>query len=279
MARILGFAYGLVVYLFFLGTFLYAIGFVENALVPKSIDAPGAGAPSAPALLIDAALLALFAVQHSVMARPAFKRGWTRIVPVSVERTTFVLFASLALALLFWQWQPMAGDVWTVQQPALAHLLEGISWLGWGTVLVSTFLISHFELFGLVQVFAGLRGRPLPQPEFRTPGLYRYVRHPIYLGFLLAFWSTPTMTVGHLVFSVATTGYILLGIWFEERDLVAYFGKRYRQYREQVGMLLPLRSFRRRRDVTSHGSSRSEAVSGNGHERDIEREERNDGRP
>jgi protein-S-isoprenylcysteine O-methyltransferase Ste14 len=241
MARILGIAYGLVVYLFFLGTFLYAIGFVENALAPKSIDAPGAVAPSAPALLIDAALLALFAVQHSVMARPAFKRWWTRIVPSSVERTTFVLFASLALALLCWQWRPMAGNVWMVQQPVLAYLLEGISWLGWGTVLVSTFLISHFELFGLVQVFASLRGRPVPQPEFRTPGLYRYVRHPIYLGFLLAFWSTPTMTVGHLVFSVATTGYILLGIWFEERDLVAHFGKRYRQYREQVGMLLPLR--------------------------------------
>jgi methanethiol S-methyltransferase len=241
MTRILGAIYGLVVYVFFLGTFLYAIGFVENVVVPRSIDAPGAGGLSATALLIDAALLGLFAVQHSVMARPAFKRWWTRLVPSSVERSTYVLFASLALALLCWQWQPMAGAVWTVEQPVPARVLEGISWLGWSTVLVSTFLISHFELFGLTQVYARLRGQALPQPTFRTPALYRYLRHPIYAGFLLAFWSTPQMTVGHLVFSAATTGYILLGIWFEERDLVAQFGERYRQYREQVGMLLPFK--------------------------------------
>jgi protein-S-isoprenylcysteine O-methyltransferase Ste14 len=241
MARILGTLYGLVVYVFFLGTFLYAIGFVENVLVPRSIDAPGAGGLSVTALLVNAGLLSLFAVQHSVMARPAFKRWWTRMVPKSVERSTFVLFASLALALLCWQWQPIAGDVWTVTQSGPAYLLQGVSWLGWGTVLVSTFLISHFELFGLVQVFARLRGKTLPEPKFRTPGLYRYVRHPIYLGFILAFWATPTMTVGHLVFAVATTGYILVGIWFEERDLVAQFGERYRRYRDQVGMLLPFR--------------------------------------
>jgi protein-S-isoprenylcysteine O-methyltransferase Ste14 len=239
MPRILGAVYGLVVYVVFLGTFLYAIGFVENALVPKSIDAPGAGGLSTTALLIDAGVLGLFALQHSVMARPAFKRWWTRIVPSSVERSTYVLLASLALLLLYWQWQPMVGDVWTVERPAAAHVLAGISWFGWTLVLVSTFLISHFELFGLVQVFARLRGRQPPEPTFRTPGLYRYVRHPIYLGFILAFCSTPTMTVGHLFFSVATTGYILLGIWFEERDLVARFGERYRRYREQVGMLLP----------------------------------------
>jgi protein-S-isoprenylcysteine O-methyltransferase Ste14 len=244
MARILGVIYGLVVYVVFLGTFLYAIGFVENVLVPKSIDGPGAGGLSPAALLIDAALLGLFAVQHSVMARPAFKRWWTRIVPRSVERSTFVLFASIALLLLCWQWRPMAGDIWTVEHPLGAHVLEGISWLGWTIVLVSTFLINHFELFGLVQVFARLRDQQLPEPTFRTPGLYRYVRHPIYLGFVLAFWSTPTMTVGHLVFSVATTGYILLGIWFEERDLVAQFGERYRQYRDQVGMMLPFRKAR-----------------------------------
>jgi protein-S-isoprenylcysteine O-methyltransferase Ste14 len=241
MARILGTIYGIMVYLVFLGTFLYAIGFVENVLVPKSIDSPEGGPVSAAALLVNAALLGIFAVQHSVMARPAFKHRWTRIVPKSVERSTFVLFASAALILLYWQWQPITSLVWTVTEPAPMQLLAGASWLGWAMVLVSTFLISHFELFGVVQVLARLRGRPLPEPKFRTPGLYRYVRHPIYLGFILAFWATPTMTVGHLVFAVATTGYILIGIWFEERDLVAQFGERYRRYRDQVGMLFPFK--------------------------------------
>jgi methanethiol S-methyltransferase len=241
MGRILGTIYGILVYVFFLGTFLYAIGFVENVAVPKSIDAPNAGALSVTALVVNAALLALFAGQHSVMARPAFKRWWTRIVPKSVERSTFVLFASLALGLLCWQWQPIAGAIWTVTEPGPARALQAVSWMGWGLVLVSTFLISHFELFGLLQVVARLRGRELPEPKFRTPGLYRYVRHPIYLGFILAFWFTPVMTLGHLVFAVATTGYILLGIWFEERDLLVQFGERYRRYRDQVGMLLPFR--------------------------------------
>ena len=241
MGRIIGTIYGIAVYVFFLCAFLYAIGFVENVAVHKSIDAPGAGALSATALLVNAALLGLFAVQHSVMARPAFKRWWTRIVPRSVERSTFVLFASLALAQLCWQWQPIAGAVWTVTEPGPAYALQAVSWFGWGLVLASTFLISHFELFGVLQVVARLRGRELPEPKFRTPVLYRYVRHPIYLGFILAFWATPVMTLGHLVFSVATTGYILLGIWFEERDLVAQFGERYRAYRDQVGMLLPFK--------------------------------------
>jgi protein-S-isoprenylcysteine O-methyltransferase Ste14 len=242
MGRILGTIYGVVVYALFLGTFLYAIGFVENVVVPRSIDGPDAAGPSATALLVNAALLSLFAVQHSVMARPAFKRWWTRFVSKSIERSTFVLFASLALALLCWHWQPITGTVWVVTTPGSAYALRTVSWAGWGLVLVSTFLISHFELFGLVQVFARLRGRELPEPKFRTPGLYRHVRHPIYLGFILAFWFTPMMTLGHLVFSVATTGYILLGIWFEERDLVAQFGERYRRYRDQVGMLLPFKS-------------------------------------
>lgn len=232
--------YGLIVYFFFLATFVYAIGFVGNLpLLPKTIDS-GAAAPLAETLAVNLALLGLFAVQHSVMARRGFKRWWTKVIPEPMERSTYVLAATAALALLLWQWRPLAEPVlWSVDDPAGRLVLHGVFWAGWGVLLVSTFLINHFELFGLRQVWAHLRGQALPAPQFRTPLFYRHVRHPIYLGFVLAFWATPHMSAGHLLFAAACTGYILVGIWFEERDLVALYGQRYRVYREQVGMLWP----------------------------------------
>jgi protein-S-isoprenylcysteine O-methyltransferase Ste14 len=236
MAGLFAALYGIGAYALFLISILYAIGFVGNFVVPKSIDSGLAGA-FGQSMIIDIVLLGLFAVQHSVMARPAFKRWWTRFVPTSVERSTFVLFASTILLVLYWKWQPMPDRIWTVQNPAGAMVLQTISLLGWALVVVSTFMISHFELFGLKQVFARLFGSVLPTPEFHTPYLYKHVRHPIYLGFLLAFWATPIMTVGHLLFAIATTGYILIGIQLEERDLIHMFGDQYRRYRDQVGML------------------------------------------
>ena len=239
MAGLFAVLYGFGAYGLFVVTILYAIGFVGNFIVPKSIDSGMVG-PLVESLVIDALLLGLFAVQHSLMARPGFKRWWTRLVPPSVERSTYVVFASLALLLLYWQWRPIPDPIWTVQDPIAAAALRAIPWLGWGMLVFSTFLISHFELFGLSQVFARLLGREMPPPTFRTPLLYRHVRHPIYLSFLLAFWAAPTMTAGHLFFAAATTGYILIAIQLEERDLVALFGNRYRRYREHVAMLLPL---------------------------------------
>jgi len=232
------FTYGVVVYLVFLVTFIYAVGFVGNLGVPRGLDSP-ATAPWLESLLIDLLLLSVFAVQHSVMARKGFKAWWTKIVSPSVERSTYVLAASLALGALCIHWKPIDGTVWSIQDATAVNIIQAVFWLGWGILLLATFLINHFELFGLRQTYAALTGKPIPQQEFRTPGLYKHVRHPIYLGFVISFWATPEMTLGHLLFAVGGTGYILVGIWFEERDLVAHFGDRYRAYREQVGMLFP----------------------------------------
>jgi protein-S-isoprenylcysteine O-methyltransferase Ste14 len=231
--------YGVGSYACFLAAFLYSIGFVDNLALPVTIDR-GTPAPMAEAIVVDVLLLAVFALQHSVMARQGFKRWWTSLVPKPIERSTYVLAASAALGLLLWQWRAIPEPtVWRIHDGLVAAALKVVFWSGWAIVLVSTFLINHFELFGLRQVWARMRGKDLPGPEFRTPLFYRYVRHPLYLGFLLAFWATPTMTAGHLLFSLATTGYVLVGIWFEERDLVDHFGRRYLRYREAVSMLLP----------------------------------------
>jgi methanethiol S-methyltransferase len=240
VARIAAFVYGIVCYGIFLVTFLYAIGFVGNFVVPKSIDS----APIIPlgqALFVNVGLLGLFGVQHSLMARPAFKAWWTTFVPKVIERSTYVLFSSLCLIVLFYFWQPLGGTIWQVTNPIVQVGLHGLFGLGWLIVLVSTFLINHFDLFGLRQVYVYLRGQAYTPLEFATPGAYQYVRHPLYVGWFLAFWSTPTMTVAHLVFAVVTAAYILVAIQLEERDLIAVYGNAYVEYRDRVPMLIPFR--------------------------------------
>ena len=236
--RISIFVYGVVAYAFFFVTFLYAVGFVGNLVVPKSIDSP-ATTPFLTALGIDLLLLAVFAVQHSVMARPGFKRAWTKIVPETAERSTYVLFASAALSALFYFWQPLGGVVWDIQNPTARMIVYQVFGLGFAIVLVATFLINHFDLFGLRQVWLQLMGKPYTHLVFRTPLFYRYVRHPLYLGFLLAFWFTPRMTGAHLLFAIMTTAYILIAIQLEEKDLLLIHGAKYAKYREAVPMLVP----------------------------------------
>jgi len=239
-SRVMAFVYGIVCYVVFFATFLYAIAFVANIIVPKTIDS-GEVIPAREALAVNVVLLLIFALQHSVMARKPFKQWLARWISPSVERSTYVLASSVALALLFWLWRPMPTVVWHIDNTLLANVLLALSLVGWVIVLVSTFLIDHFELFGLHQVANNLAGKAMPEPKFRTPLLYRFVRHPLYFGFIVAFWATPTMTIGHLLFAAGTTAYILIGILLEERDLVSVFGEDYQRYQDRVSMLIPWR--------------------------------------
>jgi protein-S-isoprenylcysteine O-methyltransferase Ste14 len=260
LKRLIFFVYGVVAYLIFLGTFLYAIAFVGGFGVPSTLDGQPRG-PLGEALAIDALLLGVFAVQHSVMARQWFKARWTQVVPWTIERSTYVLCASLALLLLFWQWRPIGLVVWSVEHPVARSVIWALCGAGWATVLVVTFLINHFDLFGLRQVWLPLVGRPYTRVTLRTPWLYRHVRHPLYLGFLFAFWMTPEMTLAHLVFAAATTAYILVAIQLEERDLVAEHGVAYVRYRQSVPMLLPgRRRLTRARDLAGAPSHTEPSV-------------------
>jgi protein-S-isoprenylcysteine O-methyltransferase Ste14 len=256
LKRLVFFAYGVTCYVVFLATFLYAIAFVGNLGAPTALDG-SATEPLARALAIDAGLLGLFALQHSIMARKGFKQRWTQIVPKPLERSTYVLFSSLALILLFWQWRPIGGVVWSVESTEATVVLRTLFAFGWTLVLVATFLIDHFDLFGLRQVWLYLTGESYAPRPFATPGPYRLVRHPLYAGWFFAFWMTPTMTVAHLVFALATSAYILVAIQLEERDLAREFGGTYEDYRRRVPMLIP---FARVRPKTIHAREKRAAV-------------------
>ena len=238
MKRTLFFVYGVLCYLVFFGTFLYAVGFLGNVIVPKSIDS-AAAVPFGEALLINIALLGVFALQHSVMARQGFKKWWTKFIPVPIERSTYVMFTNLALILMFWQWQPMGGVIWNVQDPTMQMVMYGLFAFGWLLVLITTFLINHFDLFGLRQVWLYLLDKKYTNLGFVTPGPYKMIRHPLYLGWLFAFWATPTMTVAHLVFAIATTAYIFVAIQLEEKDLASIHGRDYSEYIKKVPMIIP----------------------------------------
>ena len=238
MKKILVLLYGVISYLLFFGTFLYAFGFVGNLYVPKSID----GEPQVPlaqAILINASLLLVFALQHSIMARPVFKKWWTKIIPEQAERSTYVLFSSICLLLLVWQWQPMGGFIWRIEEPLAKTIMTVLFITGWWIVLISTFMINHFDLFGLRQVWFYFIGKKYEPLQFRIPFFYKYVRHPLYLGWLIAFWATPVMSAAHLLFAVLTTGYILTAIKFEEKDLITHFGGKYLSYKRWVPKIIP----------------------------------------
>jgi methanethiol S-methyltransferase len=259
LKRVTVFVYGVACYGVFFATFLYAVGFIGNLVVPKTMDSP-ARTPLLYALGIDVLLLGIFAVQHSVMARPWFKRAWTRIVPEPAERSTYVLLSSLALIALFAYWQPLGGTVWDIQNPTARLVMYQLFGLGFGVVLISTFLINHFDLFGLRQVWLYLIGKPYTQLSFRTPLFYKYVRHPLYVGWFMAFWFTPTMTGAHLLFAIMTTAYILMAIRWEERDLVALHGEQYARYRERVPMLVPIGSSKPRESTDVDQPAAKEAA-------------------
>jgi methanethiol S-methyltransferase len=238
MGKLVAFLYGIIAYLVFAVVIVYSLGFVTGLVVPKTIDSGSAG-PLMESIVVNIVLMTIFALQHSIMARPQFKKWWTKIVPKSVERSTYVLLASLALALVFWQWRPIPGVVWEVKEPTIAAFLLYLGVFGWVLVFLSTFMVNHFELFGLHQVVNNLTGKQMPPMKFKTPMLYNVVRHPIYLGFIIFVWATPVMTAGHLLFAAVVTAYIFVGIALEEHDLIAVFGDEYRRYRQRVAMIVP----------------------------------------